>query len=273
MIKSIFYSGLFGLTFLSVSATLGAQATLTPEQLLQKARASIGTEAALNGVKSLLIEGTIRQYLYEENDSTKATQSDGTLRIFAQKKSQRRIEIVTDLREEVSVLNNFTGWHYINSKQTTQQTQPEFRNLNAAEILASRIETVEMLNYFLSAEILDGTITDLGIKEWKGQKARVLRVNYDMVYYDRYFDPNTGKLLATETSYGIEIVENGDQVVSGIRFPKTVAYYNKGRLVREDTYTKIQVNAEIKPDSFFNPTGEYMQTGIPKSIVNSSESK
>src|SRR5690606_5728823 len=130
--------------------------------------------------------------------------------------------------EEVSVLNNFTGWHYINSKQTTQQTQPEFRNLNAAEILASRIETVEMLNYFLSAEILDGTITDLGIKEWKGQKARVLRVNYDMVYYDRYFDPNTGKLLATETSYGIEIVENGDQVVSGIRFPKTVAYYNKG---------------------------------------------
>ncbi len=274
MTKRVFHSGLFGLLFLSLAVTLGAQAALSPEQLLQKARARLGSEEALKSVKSLLIEGTVRQYLYDEGDASKATQSDGTLRIIAQKKSQRRVEISTDLREEISVLDNFTGWHYIRQKQAAQpQAQPEFRNLNAAEILASRIETVEMLNYFLAVEILDGTVTDQGIKEWKGQNARVLRIDYDMVHYDRYFDPASGKLLATVTSYGVEIVENGELVANGIRFPKTISYYNRGRLVREDTYTKVQINVDIKPEIFFNPTAEYMQTGVPKTLLDNPTQK
>ncbi len=265
MTKSVIRTGLFSILFLSVTAVLGAQSA---EQLIQKARARLGTEAALNGVNGLLFEGTVKQYVYE-NEGAQAVQSDGSIRVVIQKPDQRRIEIKNAQLDDVGVINGYTGWRTVQRKGADAPASPDLVNLNASVILVSRIEVAEALNFFRATELLDGTVKDLGTKEWKKLPARVLRFDYGNIYYDRYFDAGSGKLLGTIASYGIEIVEEGETVVNGVRFPQKVAYFNNGRLVREDIYSKIEVNPAVKPEQFQNPTSEVLHEGMKRATAAS----
>ena len=74
------------------------------------------------------------------------------------------------------------------------------------------------------------------------------------IVFTRYFDLATGRLVYTETEAGSTLREQGEMIVEGVRFPKTLVTTNKLPNGQTQSVTinieKITVN-EIFPPAFF----------------------
>ena len=78
-----------------------------------------------------------------------------------------------------------------------------------------------------------------------------------MICFYRYFDPETGRLMVSETDEGMRIREEGEIIVGGIHFAKEIhsSKMNKGAAAEEAKieFEKITINESFSPSLFTVP--------------------
>lgn len=78
------------------------------------------------------------------------------------------------------------------------------------------------------------------------------------IHYDRFYDWENYKLIASKGPTGIISIQRGQQEVGGIIFPQSIEYYEGETLKRSLTLDKIELNVDLPDDLFEMPktTGE-----------------
>lgn len=214
-------------------------ATPTAAETIARARAHLGGDAALEQVQTLTYRGTF----------TTADNREGSIVITLKKPARQRLELVLDGVRRVTAINDFEGWEHVSKIDDPEEwgmvliSFDEFRRMRA--------NTWENLFFFRGIEQMHGNVRDLGLVEFDGRQAHKLIFEYSSnLSYSRYFDPDTGELLATINDRGQEIRERGEIMVQGIRFPEEIISLADGRELMRVRFTEIKVNTPVE-DSLF----------------------
>ncbi len=227
--------------------------------MVAKARARLGSEAALDGVTSIHYVGTL--IVTDPLDATKQTRA--AIDIVFQKEYQQRIRATSDRIIETTALDDYEGWQRkVDAADGTRP--PQQIVLNREQLKRIRSNTWETLHFFRGLEAKGGKIEDMGAVTVDGKACQKLAYIHapDIIFY-RYFDTATGKLVLTETEAGTSLREEGEIISGGIKFPKTLITSSKiqrkepgkatpTELVQTTTINieKVIVN-EVFPKSFF----------------------
>ncbi|MSU47722.1 MAG: hypothetical protein EXS37_01270 [Opitutus sp.] len=220
--------------------------------IFAKARASIGTEAALAGLKSVHYTGT----LVTTAPGDPAKESRAALDIIFQRPDQQRIMATSSTTIEVTALDGYDGWQRV--QDAADATKWRQTLLGTDQIKRLRANTWENLSFFRGIEKIGGRLEDQGAKTIDGVNCQKLAFFHgsNIVFY-RYFDVATGRLVLTETEAGGTIREQGETIVSGIRFPKSIVTTTKGAKGETQTVTilfdKITVNESVPAAQFGVP--------------------
>jgi hypothetical protein len=258
-------------TFLRICLAGAAWATgLTASEpaIIAKARAFLGTEAALDGVTSVHLVGSMESTL----DGSAAPPNKATVDIVFQKPYQESLKIVTSDQLARKVLDGYNGW------QLTQANRPggpaEFDSkqaqrltiLGVDQIRILRADTWENLSYYRGLEAAGGSTEDLGPATIDGVACEKIALRHsDLIVYYRYFDLATGRLVFTETYAGAKIREVGELVVQGIRFPRkiTVDELNGGKVAHTTiVIDRVTLNEPYSADFFAVPAPPLPMTPV-----------
>jgi hypothetical protein len=206
--------------------------------ILQRARAAVGPEMALQAVRSLRFSGV-------------AQLEDGRrwdIEIVVRKPMQQRVSIVMADRLQVTALSGYEGWLRLENLKNKSEWQLSV--LDAHQVQRLRANTIENLAFFTEVEANGGTVTLLGEGEVNGVLCDMVSFSYiGGIQFIRYFNKANGRLLLSETESGGTIREIGEMVVRGVRFPKQIETNSpegKSTLI----FGEIAVNEEF-PDSLF----------------------
>ncbi len=234
-----FFPALLSLVVFAVSA----RAELP---IIAKARAYLGTEAALKAVKSI-------HYLGALTAADPADKTQVAIEIIFQAPFRQRITATSGKGVEITALDNYDAW------QRTQEPKDPARwslqLLGKDQIKRLRANTWQNLAFFRGIEREGGKVVDQGAVTLDGVACRKIAfMHSDAIVFTRYFDQATGRLVLTETESGGSIREQGEIMVNGVRFPKTITNTSKlpdgGTQQINITFSKITLN-ETFPDSLF----------------------
>lgn len=245
-----FLSRALGFATLVFGLVVGAPAA-EPE-IIAKARAFLGSEAALNAVKSVHYVGSVSTV----DPADPAKQSRASIDIIAQKPEQQRVLVKSDTAIETTALDGYEGWQRTQDlKEPKNQRHVVFRP-DAVKKL--RAQAWENLSFYRGIEQRGGRIEDQGLKDVDGVKCHKLAFIYspNIIFY-RYFDAATGRLVQTETEDGGITREDGERVVNGVRFPTSMKMTVKGPKGHVQTvsisFDTIAVNETFPPEVFRVP--------------------
>lgn len=221
--------------------------------IITKARERIGSEAAINGVKSIHYIGTL--VTADPADPTK--QSRAAIDIIFQKSDQQRISATSDKIIETTALDGYDAWQRKQDAADPSKWQQTL--LGPEQLKRLRANTWETLSFFRGLEARGGKLDDLGPVTIDGVACqKIAFIHAPNIIFYRHFDKATGRLVYTETESGGTLREQGELVVSGIRFPKTLVTTNKLPNDKVQTVTinieKVTVN-EVFPSSLFAVPG------------------
>lgn len=224
-------------------------ATAADSAIIAKARAYLGPEAALNGVKSIHFVGTL--VTVDATDAKK--QSRAAMEIHFQAPDQQRIKATSDKIIEITALDGYDGWTRLQDPADTSKWQQTL--LGADQIKRLRATTWENLAFYRGLERRGGRVEDQGAATIDGVACqKVAFIHAPNIIFTRFFDTATGRLVYTETESGANMREGGEQVVNGIRFPKTLVQTTKlpngSAQTVTLTFEKITVN-EVVPGNLF----------------------
>jgi hypothetical protein len=234
----------------------GALASLRADDLpiIAKARSYLGTEAALDAVNSVHLEGRI---VILDADRTATPVSFD--QIF-QKPDQQSLTAVFPDKFFRQVLDGYDGWRRVQTHKSGEPLLFDDRRsaltiLGADEIRSLRADVWEFLNFYRGIERAGGAIADLGPATIDGIACEKVALTHPGgVVFDRYFDPATGRLVYTESNTGSRIREHGEIVAGGIRFPQTIVSIQRTASGKDQTLTmtvdKVTLN-ETYPDDYF----------------------
>ena len=217
--------------------------------IIAKARAFVGSESALNAVKSVHFVGTL--VTTDPADPTKQTRA--AVEIFFQAPERQRIQATSDKTIEVTALDGYDAWQRI--QDTADSTKWRQTILGADQIKRLRANTWESLGFYRGIESHGGRIEDQGRVTVDGVACQKVAFIYapNIIFY-RFLDVATGRLDHTETESGSTLREQGEIMASGVRFPKTIVQTNKAGAGQIQTITlnfeKVTVN-EAMPASLF----------------------
>ena len=208
------------------------------DAIIARARAFLGSEAALDSVKSIRYAGTISE----------GTELRGTIVITLKKPFQQRIERTIGDECEVTALDGFDGW----SRSENLKNPEEIRLtlLPGEHIKRLQANNVENLNFFRGTNRRGGKVEVRGDATVDDVACvKVVFIHGPDIEFIRYFDKATGRLVMTETEKGGQIRERGERIVSGIRFPTSLESTFDDHTVLI-TFDSIEVNGDY-PDSLF----------------------
>jgi outer membrane lipoprotein-sorting protein len=236
-----------------VAVSLVASAFGAEPAIIAKARAYLGPEAALNGVKSVHYVGT--KEVPNAGDPTKPTLVSIDL-IFQAPANQRTVQ-ASDTVIETTALCDFYSWHRTQDAKNPTRWSLKFLPQNQVSRQAAIVW--ENLAFFRGLERAGGQTLDQGRVALNGVACRKVSFVHDAnVVFIRYFDEATGRLLLTETEDGGTTREQGELMVSGIRFPKRILNTVKGPGGKEQvltiTFDQITVNEDFPRSTFVAPT-------------------
>jgi hypothetical protein len=225
----------------------------TAEQWIARARARLGSESALQGMTSVRFLGTLEIAEKVPSETDKAVLVDRTasrtMDIIFQKPLRQRITLTSPELVEVIALDEYDAWQ----KRTNPKnpTQWQLTLLDAAQTKRLRAQAWDNLNYFRGIEKLQGSVRLDGDATVDGLTCvKLVFTYYDSMVLTRYYDKATARLVKTETESGVEIREEGEMFVDGIRFPRKVINREKtGRTVTMN-FEKIVLN-EVHPAADF----------------------
>jgi hypothetical protein len=151
------------------------------DAIIARARSYLGSEAALDSVKSLRFSGTIA-----EGDETR-----GTIVITLEKPFQQRIERTIGDEREVTALDEFDGW--TRSENLKDPEDWSLTLLTRDHIRRLQANNVENLNFFKGAERRGGSVELRGEAKIDGiDCVKVAFMHGHGIEFVRYIDKATG---------------------------------------------------------------------------------
>ncbi len=228
-----------GMIALMSAAVAGSAAVV-----IERARAALGSEAALTGLSSIRYEGRI---LNPEGVE------EGVIRLYFRRPFDQRIEVESDGIMDLTVVNDLEGFVM---KRDLASGAWQRMVLPAEDVRRLHSNSVENLNFFRGPARLGGR-TEYGGKVEKHGKMtdRVLFIYPNGVSFERFFDAS-GNLVATIVGEGgLELREKGKLESGGIQFPRRVETYSDGDLIRVVEFDRIDVNTPLNSDLFAFPAG------------------
>jgi outer membrane lipoprotein-sorting protein len=232
-----------------LSSVLGGAAE---PAIIARARAFVGTEAALAAVKSVQYVGTLET----ADPADPARKTRAKIEIVFQRPEQQRIAATSEKTVEVTALDGYEGWQRVeDAKDPTKWRQVL---LSKEQIKRLRANTWENLAYFRGIERVGGRLEDRGTATIDGITCqKIAFIHQPNIMFVRYFDVATGRLVFTETEAGGTIREQGETIVQGIRFPRSIVTTSKdakGQAVTVTiTFEKIVVNESYPAQLFAVP--------------------
>ena len=220
--------------------------------IIAKARAYVGSEAALNGLKSVHFVGT----LAVTNSATPENVERAAIEIYFQSPEQQRIQATSSKSVEVTALDGYDAWQ--RTQDAADATKWQMKVLGADQIKRLRANTWETLGFYRGIEKHGGRIEDQGTTTVDGVTCQKLAFIYapTIIFY-RFIDAATGHLISTETEAGTTLREQGELMTGGIRFPKTIVTTNKSAGGQTQVITlnfeKITLNEAMPAKHFAVP--------------------
>lgn len=214
----------------------------TAEQWIARARARLGSEAALHGVTSIRYLGTL------ETDGASSRHLD----IVFQKPLQQLITLTGAELIEVVGLDDYEGWQKRSNPKNVAQWQIAL--IDAGQTKRLRAQTWDNLNFFSGIEKMRGSVKLAGDAMIDGVACVKLIFAYreDMIL-TRYFDKTSARLVMTETESGTDIREEGEIIVQGVRFPRKVSNRDKSGRVITMVFDQIILNEPHAASEFAVP--------------------
>src|ERR1035437_6173932 len=220
--------------------------------IIAKARAFVGSESALNAVKS--VHFVVSLVTADPADPTKQTRA--AVEIFFQAPERQRIQATSDKNTEVTALDGYDAWQRI--QDTADSTKWRQTILGAEQIKRLRANTWESLGFYRGIERHGDRIEDQGRVTVDGVACQKVAFIYapNIIFY-RFLDAATGRLVYTETESGSTLREQGEILASGVRFPKTIVTITKNSAGQAQTVTlnfeKVTVNEAMPARLFAMP--------------------
>ena len=240
------------LTILTCAAGLGLSVAQADPATLAKARAFLGSEAALGAVQSLRFVGQLEVVDAGEPSANTTAQ----LEILFQKPDRQRITATSDTRVETTALDGYDAWQRVSDTKDAAQWQVTL--LGPDQIKRLRANTFENLSFYRNIEAVGGHIEDRGAATVDGISCRKLAfVHGPGIVFTRSFEVATGRLVLTETESGTSIREEGEIKAGGLRFPQRIITTNPlpdgtSRTIRV-TFSSVEVNPSLDPATFTMP--------------------
>ena len=217
--------------------------------IVAKARAYLGTEDALNAVRSVRYSGS----MLTPNPVDPANPKRIGIEIIFQTPYCQRTVRTTDTVIETTALDVYEGWH--RAQSVKDPTQQRLQVLPTDQVKRQRAIVWENLGFYRGLEREGGQVLDQGTAVIGGVTCRKLAFVHaeDIIFY-RYFDEASGRLVRSETETGDSILEQGEILAGGLRFPKVIVNTLKGPDGKAQpitiTFDKITVN-ETFPEGIF----------------------
>jgi hypothetical protein len=241
-IRSRFLLALAGLLTLA-AATPALHAAPTADDIVARARAHVGLEDDLNGLTSIVYDGT----MYDSKG-----QNVGSIVMKFKKPRSQRSEFISANGTEIEATDGYEGW----ALGIDNSGQKKMAIIMAPK-LASYIDTSFENLYFFRGPLqrYGGTINYAGTADFQGAHCYVLTFNYpNGLVFTRYFDQQSYQLIGTLTDDGHTlIIESGSLLVNHVTFPTTIQSFSDGKLVRTMKFDKIQINVPLDDSQFDVP--------------------
>ncbi|HTJ78998.1 MAG TPA: hypothetical protein VL357_08375 [Rariglobus sp.] len=194
------------------------------DSVIAKARAAVGSEAALNALRSVHYTGTLETTGTDEKGQPTGVKV--AIEIIFQKPSQQRIVATSADKIEITALDDYDGWQ--REQDPKDSARWRMTLLSKEQIERLRANAWENLFFYSGIGRVGGRIEDLGAADIDGVTCRKLCFDHgDNIVFYRYFDAKTGRLMLTETENGVRIRERDDMAVEGIKFPRKIITENK----------------------------------------------
>lgn len=221
--------------------------------IIAKARAYVGSEDVLNAVRSIRMRGAFM--VTSGPSGVPESKTPSQVDIIFQKPYQHHLVVTSELGVRTLALDGFDGWE---SGRFPATATPTLRLLTPDQVWVLRADVWENLGYYRGIEAEGGRVEDQGPATVDGvaceKIAFIHAPDQPPIAYYRYFDLATGRLVFTETSGGLQIREQGEKIVDGIRFPEKIVTSHKpgkgSQTVTTLTVESVTVN-ETFPDSLF----------------------
>lgn len=227
----------------------GSGMAATEPAIIAKARAYLGSEAALNGVKTLHYYGTLT---IEDADF----ETPISVEIILQKPYRQLSVIKSDQGSEITGLDGFEAWQRV--IDGNDESRWRLSLMSIPQVKRLRANAWENLSFFRGLEKEGGRIEDLGNVKIDGMDCRKIAfIHGPQTVFTRYFDQQTGRLVLTETILGEKITEEGMIQSGGVRFPQVLVTVTPGgdgtsQTVRIE-FDRVLVNESIPPETFAVP--------------------
>lgn len=234
-------SGLFSraLVFLSLAVFASAGPV---EDTIAKARAYLGPDAALDAVRTIHFKGTL-----ELNATTRVP-----IDIVFQKDDRQRITASAEKVVETTALDGYDAWQ--KRADAATPTRWQLTLLDAQQVKKLRANTWENLHFFRGIEKRGGRVVHGGDATVDGKACvKLTYFHSETIWFARYFDQATGKLVKTETDNGSEIREEGEMMGNGIRFPKKVISKSPNGQITTITFDSLELNQPVPAAEFAVP--------------------
>ncbi len=240
-------------------------ANATPEErVILLARSALGPDDKLSAITSLVLTGNVTD---DKNLPF------GQLVIMFKKPVRMRSEVQTANGRMIQGSDGVAGWEFDVDKNNNSRNAV----MPAGDELQNIYETLENLYFYRGTEHVTGARATVdGAAQYRGAASTKVTFQYpNNVAYIRYFNPVSGKLLGTVLApEGTEFVEEGENVINGITFPRILREFAKdGQLVRTISFDKIIVNPPLDDRLFDQPSLIASLAAAPSAATSSPAAK
>lgn len=241
---------------LALAALPASYADARTDQWIARARAAIGSEGALNQIRSIHFTGKLEttQKVPDATDPTKTRDEQLVLGIdiVFQKPDQQRMILRSDKVVETTALDGYDAW--LRRTDATDDKKWQLTLLDAQQVKRLRANTWENLSFYSGIERRGGKVEFGGEATIDGRACvKLVFTHAENIVFTRFFDQTTGRLVQTVTESGSEIREDGEIVVQGLRFPRRLVTKSANGQVATITFDSVVVNQGFPADAFAVP--------------------
>ncbi|MEN8661385.1 MAG: hypothetical protein ACN4GF_02610 [Lentimonas sp.] len=236
---------LLSICLLAIATPLLAQTT-NVKDVINRARATIGTEGTLDGLVTLQITGRL--------EPNSANVPEATLVIIARKPSSQRMEIRIDDIVETHILNGDVACII---RSNLEAGASQMRKLTPPEHARVVFSTRQFFSFYRPDFKNGEMVTYEGVEQRRGIRCHKLSYVYpDGLSTTRFFSLNDDKLVSTITENKLESVGVGVQNIGGIRFPEAIEYYEDGAKLHTVYLSPIKTNKPLQEGVFDIPKAQ-----------------
>lgn len=248
--KSIAAAAAFALVASTLSAQKASELTEAEketiiEETVALGRAYMGGDAALDAVDSVRFEGVLVHAGGQSGTVESVMKAPGYYQF---------ISTIGGIRE-TSTLNPTSAWRKLENFQQPGAYSLSFYEVEELRNLEATI--ADSLGFLKAPKTRNGRIEFVGKGKVRGKPAIILNYVYgDRIWFRRYFNPETGRVMFMQSSKGMVFTYEGDLEAKGIRFPKKVlvSYISQyGESTMELSYSKAEVNVDVDLERFRVP--------------------